>query len=474
MSSCNHPSLRLDVSPHAAATGFSRPALARRQAATTPSGRVTNKQDVLQNHARLESLFPAPLVLPGDALAVDPGASPPQSLRSWVQDKNRNPVTPQRKTIYVAPTPSFAPELGPAYPLEWQPPAIKLPGVDKGVGRACFDARSVRDYLEAFYHPLPVKMLPGEVRWVPWSEDGGRRRGPKDGRYLGLQIGDGVTRIAVRRCPDEAYRHQLRVGDLLDALADALPRDAYALLLVTEADMYEDDEDEFCCGRAYGGSRVAVVSGARYHPVFDAARGGREHDWPFSHCAEFVGSLCEGDGTGSSSGERGDRSSSKGRKTDGEALLSGSGADAVMEAVVQAGLNLPAPSPLQDRSTPRPDPGAPSSLLWLSRVARTAAHEVGHCFCLEHCSYYACIMQDTSGMSEDLRQPPYLCLVCLAKLERAVLDGVSGSPADDGAAFCIARYEALVRLCARWEHAAPMWAAYRRWLETRIEMLKNP
>ncbi|KAL1836540.1 hypothetical protein VTJ49DRAFT_5037 [Mycothermus thermophilus] len=452
MSSCNHSTLHLDVSPHAAATDFERPSLARRQAATTPSGRATNKQDVLQDHARLESLFPAPLVLPGDALAIAPEDSPPQSLRSWTLDKDRNPVTQQRRTIYVAPTPKFATDLGPTYHLQWRPLALNLPGVEKDVDRACLGAQSVRDYLEAFYHPLPVKMLPGEVQWVPWDEENGdHRKGHKDLRYLGLQIGDGVSRITVRRCPDKAYRYQLRVGDLLDAVADALPQDAYALLLVMEADMYEDDEDEFCCGRAYGGSRVAVVSGARYHPVFDAARGGREHDWPFSHCAEFKTALQE--------------------KT------ASSDVDAAMEATVQAGLNLPAPSrgpiPGVDLSMSRDDPGIRFSLLWLSRVARTAAHEVGHCFCLEHCPYYACIMQDTAGVAEDLRQPPYLCPVCLAKFARAVRDGDSRTATDDDASFYVSRYKALVQVCARWEFATPMFAAYRCWLEKRIDLLQS-
>ncbi|KAK0723486.1 hypothetical protein B0T26DRAFT_750749 [Lasiosphaeria miniovina] len=70
--------------------------------------------------------------------------------------------------------------------------------------------------------------------------------------------------------------------------------------------------------------------------------------------------------------------------------------------------------------------------LWLSRVARTAVHELGHCFCLDYCVYYACVMQGTTGLAEDTRQPPYLCPVCLKKLTRALADVVGKRDADEG------------------------------------------
>src|SRR6478735_6848131 len=54
-----------------------------------------------------------------------------------------------------------------------------------------------------------------------------------------------------------------------------------------------DDDDEFVCGRAYGGDSVAVVSSARYHPLLDAVQEiDREHDWPASHCNAFLKKMC--------------------------------------------------------------------------------------------------------------------------------------------------------------------------------------
>jgi len=71
---------------------------------------------------------------------------------------------------------------------------------------------------------------------------------------------------------------QLHVSDILDACLDVLPADAFAILCVASDDIYDqgdDDVDEnlFTCGRAYGGSRIACVSSARYRPGLDASTG---------------------------------------------------------------------------------------------------------------------------------------------------------------------------------------------------------
>ncbi|AEO67345.1 uncharacterized protein THITE_2088833 [Thermothielavioides terrestris NRRL 8126] len=444
--SCPHRHLQLDVSSHAAEAGFQRLPLAKRQAATTPAGRA-GTEDAVAEHARLEALFPGPLVLPGDALAVDP-KEPPQSLRSWIQDNMRNPVTQRRKTIYVVP----APQVGPAVSKtvsSWTVPSPSRAASLKGKCEAP-DVELVRQYLEAFYYPLPVRLLPKEVRLVPWTggNAAGRSKKQQDGpQYIGLQVGGIVTRITTRRCPDGAFGRQLRLSNILDAALDALPDDAYALVMLVAHDTYEDEHDDFCCGLAYGGSRIAVVSFARYHPLLDEAAGvDRDHAWPFAHCAAFVERLCRG---AAAAGSR------KKRKVDNSQVTT-------------------AAQPLADIIKKTLEAGARSdgdlSALWLSRVARTVAHEVGHCFCLTHCRYYACSMQSTTCVAEDLRQPPYLCPVCLAKLTRAVRDVSKG--AFDETRFLIERYTTLARFCKQWERAA-MFAGYRCWLEKRIDALQG-
>jgi hypothetical protein len=57
--------------------------------------------------------------------------------------------------------------------------------------------------------------------------------------------------------------------------------------------------------------------------------------------------------------------------------------------------------------------------LWLGGVCRTASHELGHCFGIDHCVYCACAMQGSASLAEDARQPIYFCPLDLAKLLHA-------------------------------------------------------
>jgi archaemetzincin len=399
-------------------------------------------------------------VLPGDGLAIDP-KEPPQSLRSWIGEKMRNTVTQRRKTIYVVPPPQLSGSSSFSVSVKgWTVPHA-LKATSEG---ECDppDSEQVRQYLKAFYHPLPVKFFPGEVSFVPWADDDYTESRPKGSkgtpeiRYIGLQMGDGITRITTRWCPDQAYARQLSLNDLLDAAIECLPEDAYALVMLTHHDLYEDEEDDFCCGRAYGSSRVSVVSAARYHPVLDKSAGiDREHMWPFSHCAEYVERLCrENDEETDVAPSKKRRKTAPARTVDLETASEEVQQQQAIADVIRAGLATP-------------EPRAHPAGLWLSRVVRTVAHELGHCFCLAHCSYYACVMQGTGGIAEDMRQPPYLCPVCLGKLARAVRDVAKGF---DETQWMVERYTALARFCGTWERVG-MFAAYRRWLENRIKML---
>lgn len=65
-------------------------------------------------------------------------------------------------------------------------------------------------------------------------------------------------------------------------------------------------------------------------------------------------------------------------------------------------------------------------------------------------------MQATTSVAEDIRQPPYLCPIDLAK----VLYATGGEVA--------ARYEALREFCVKRKDGA-MFAAFAAWLEVRLE-----
>jgi archaemetzincin len=107
--------------------------------------------------------------------------------------------------------------------------------------------------------------------------------------------------------------------------------------------------------------------------------------------------------------------------------------------------------------------------LWSSRVTRTTSHELGHCFGMDHCIYYACVMQGTAGLLEDCRQPPYLCPVCLAKLSYTVA-GETAKVGTGGAesSYMEERYRALEAFCAA-RTSTGMYAGFHAWLVARRE-----
>lgn len=249
------------------------------------------------------------------------------------------------------------------------------------------------------------------------------------------------------------FKAQLNLNDILDAAISALPDNAYALLLIVHHDLFEDEEDDFCCGRAYGGSRVAVVSSSRYNPCFDEVQAvEREHAWPASHCAAYVNTTCE------TAIER-PRPSKKSKKSDGAA--------APKEKEVSAPISSEryGCSPMQvavsAHHSLRPNCSSHEDYhnLWLGRLCRTASHELGHCFGMAHCVYYACVMQSTASLAEDARQPPYLCPVDLAKLLRA-----TGSSEAE-------HYAALEEFCSTQEYTN-LFAALGAWTKARLVQLE--
>jgi archaemetzincin len=237
----------------------------------------------------------------------------------------------------------------------------------------------------------------------------------------------------------------LNLDDILDAAIAMLPHDAYAMVLLVDHDIYESADDDFCAGRAYGGSRVSVVQSARYNPLLDSSAGiTRDHAWPASHCKTYIDSLCAVEDVQAKPA------------TATQTCLSKNGpmraaVDAVSKLVISdSKVNLEA--------------------LWSSRVIRTVSHELGHCLCLAHCFFYACIMQSTASLLEDVRQAPYLCPTCDAKTSHTIVVELQRGTEEDRQRWVRDRYSALKTFCEgdnRME--ATLWAGFHGWLGAVLE-----
>ncbi|KAK0366687.1 hypothetical protein LTR59_007086 [Friedmanniomyces endolithicus] len=442
MASCTHHPLHLDVSPCAGGFGYERPSVQRLLGATRLSGRPPSlakarTADSAAVDIPPDSTFPAPLVVPGDELAFDPGY-PPQSLRSWKQLKERNVVTNRRRTIYVLPPPKAIATVD--HVDKWASPQgiarpIEFPAVE-----------DVVDYLQAFYHGLPVKVLhKPKLHFAKWH-DGARKKvtpkpdGARQCHDLALQTGSEAIRIRVRKY--DTFPAQLNLNDLLDAAISILPEDAYALLMIVNQDLYEDEEDDFCCGRAYGGSRVAVVSTARYNPGLDEGIDlDRHHAWPASHCKRYIQECCDQPTKRAPKAKR--------QKVTARQVKATQADDTATSSAVAAHTAHPISTVNTSHSRDQ------LRVLWLGRVCKTAMHELGHCFGIDHCTYYACIMQGTAGLSEDARQPPYVCPVDTAKL-------LTATGADE-----VDWLRALLGFCERFGEDA-LFSAFAAWLRVRL------
>jgi archaemetzincin len=451
-SHCNHAVLSFDSSSHVSNTKYKRIDEDRRSAATQSSGRVAERSN---GFPILPATFPAPLVMPGDELALD-GRYPAQSVRSWVRGEFRNKVTPDRKTIYVIPPPEINHDVG--FMQAWSGPQTseanqsrtKKSKQSKRTRRGLSHPAvgDIVEYFKAFFYGMDVRTLPEPWRFTEWTTSKRpQRRDQRDA--VALETSISAVRIRTRTSPDGCYERQLNLSDLLDACVESVPEDAYALLLLVEQDMFEGEDDDFCCGQAFGGSRVAVVSTARYNPSLDNVQGiEREHSWPASHCVAYMEEICYQNGDS----EDQPRQALATTKSDNARPARSFSNNSAIQAAVLAHAAL---QPLNRNPTVEVLEG-----LWLGRVCKTAAHEVGHCLGMDHCVYYACLMQGTANVGEDSRQPPFLCPVDHAKYTTATK------------ANLIAQYEAILDFCDARLHIH-LFAAFAAWLQIRLEELRS-
>ncbi|BCU76212.1 archaemetzincin [Luteolibacter sp. LG18] len=116
---------------------------------------------------------------------------------------------------------------------------LPIGGFEKGVAP---DLGKLKDYTAAYFHPMPVELLP--------------------------VVSDQDVPAASRENP-YSHKRQWKSVDILGWLPPKLPADAYALLAVTMTDLYPDDAWNFVFGQASLSGRVGVFSFARYHPSWD-------------------------------------------------------------------------------------------------------------------------------------------------------------------------------------------------------------
>lgn len=245
------------------------------------------------------SAFPAPLVVPDDDLDIDP-EWPPQSVKEWHQEEERNPVTSKKKTIYLVAPPIITDDM--AAMKGWVAPGTKpTPASRQQAENSELKMADLQAYVAAFYHGMPVKVLNKSFSWHNWDTNGkqaydGRtlKPEPKQERLIGLRTpANTMIGVRCRLAPDRAAM-QVNLDDIMDGLAEKVPTDAYAIMMLLDLDMYEGDDDIFTGGRAYGGPRIAVVSSFRDNPMHGYPLNSLAHRWPASHCAAYVASLCNG------------------------------------------------------------------------------------------------------------------------------------------------------------------------------------
>jgi archaemetzincin len=104
-----------------------------------------------------------------------------------------------------------------------------------------------------------------------------------------------------------------------------------------------------------------------------------------------------------------------------------------------------------------PDGGAAAFRLCLLRTLKTATHETGHMFSMQHCTLYECNLCGSNHRDESDRRPLEVCPHCLAKIAFAT----GAKPAE--------RFERLAAFCK-----AQGLTAEQEFCEKSLAVLKGP
>ncbi|CAH0016593.1 unnamed protein product, partial [Clonostachys rhizophaga] len=246
---CSHDVLYNSVSAHARSLSYY--ACPSTLAAHSAASRTRRPPDGWDSSIppTPRSSFPSSNVLPQDHLDQFP-KEPGDDLYDFITNGGRNQVTPKRKCLYIVDAPDIDPEIV-GLMASWTDPAI--PAGSDNLTSAISSPRveDIAGYLAAFYTGLDVKILKSHFRFKRWGEKQQGANANNRGNIALVAPDGAATRVRFRPAPDGATPGQLNLNDMLDALHASIPPDAFAILLVTDHDLYEDEEDDFCAGRLW-------------------------------------------------------------------------------------------------------------------------------------------------------------------------------------------------------------------------------
>ncbi|KAF5976124.1 hypothetical protein FBULB1_7112 [Fusarium bulbicola] len=457
---CDHQTTYVDCSPAAVSLGFARPPPEERTLAMSKTGRLARAYLAKEDGAFDEHVFPAPLVLPGDHLAEDP-MEQGQSSKDWfameTTQKRCQEISSKQKVFVYGP-PSV--KLLPVEMQSWTQPVLPQ-GFPQGPERWTWLLKmknQLAAYLRAFFTTMQVTQYSGTADFLPIQ---GRKRvhfadtPPRS--VVGFILRDDRYTFEIRHrpSPDGLSRMQLNVSDLRTALVRFKVPPAHSVVLVVNHDLYDEDEGAYLTDRFWAADGIAIVSTFRYNPSLDGLAGvDRLHRWPSSHCKAYLDARCQVLAEDKDSTTRNHLAFKAFGKPPGDSALS-----LAIQAANQAGQ----PSSMEDLSN-----------LWFARVLIAVSRETAHCFGLQNCTYYACLMQGVRGPRQAGEIPPYLCPVCYSKLasELVLIQPMSKRGIEREKAWLGEHYAELKAFCSKW-NKIPQFAAYEAWLGKRLEDRKG-